>query len=82
MPLKQTAPAAHRGGLWTACPHLIPAQHTYFWQTTGNCGTAKLWGLKYRISAHIPGNYRYHVSPAAGKTGTPSERAVRKAIRD
>ena len=62
-------------------PHLraISEHRNTFWQTIGNYGTAKSWGLKYRI---IRANHRCHVSPAAGKIGTPSERAVRKATRD
>ena len=80
--MKDGAPAAHRGGPRTACPHLIPAQQYSFWQTTGNRGTAKLWGLKYRIFKHIPGKLSMPCQPGRWKTGTPSERAVRKAIRD
>ena len=69
--MEQTAPAAHRGGPRTACPHLIPAQHIYFWQTTGNRGTAKLWGLKYRISARIPGKLSVPCQPGRWKNRHP-----------
>ena len=49
--MKQAAPGArgHIGaGHGPQCPQIDPAQHNHFWQTTGNCGAAKQWGLRYR----------------------------------
>lgn len=63
--MEQTVPAKHQGG---------PQNHPrILWQTTGNCGTAKLWELRYRKNRSKDGTM---LARLLETFGNPFERTV------